>query len=488
MKKLQKFYSLPKVQWGIGLSIILFFTISYILLLLNKYWQFEFFSVDNVYFDTALWKLAHFKNPIVDHAVMGRISIFGDHFHPVILLFAALYWFTDKQEVILIAMSVVFGLSAILAMQISFKLIKSRFITYVLLIAYFMYLGTQHAFLAGFHELNFMPFFFFLLMFSIINNHWRFYWVALFLFLFVNESMIFITITLSFFIFFALKNRKKEAIITVLISCVYYYVISHYVIPAFSHRFLYSQIDLPNDIPDWLHHFVYPPEKKETFIVSLSTFAFLPLLNPFTLPLVLQDFFVRYIFEISGNVQYTLYYHYNLALVPLLYFSTVWTIKQFQEMKKLKKYVKFLPLLGVIILLSTIYFHRLYKQRGPLLLVTNPAFYQTTKDNAFEWEFVKKIPRDGTIMTQNHLAYIFAHQGAYLMPDKYHYFDEYHVEHFTPVKQEYIAVDLREGQNPNNYFPLGEGGTKEMIQDLVAKKQYKIIYHKDAEYILKKVN
>lgn len=479
--KLKQLYSRPSTHFWIGISIILFFTISYIVLMLNKYWQFEYFAVDNVYFDTALWKMAHFQAPIVAHPVLGKTNIFGDHFHPVIFLISILYIFTSKQEIVFIAMGVLYGLSAVLAMLIGFKLIKSRFVTYALLTAYFLYIGTQNALIYGFHEINFVPLFFFFLVYTIIFEKWRLYWLALALLLLTKESMMFLTIPLSFFMFFAYPKKRTLAVVTSVISCIYYLFITHYVIPHLSASggFLYgSDIDYPNNIAHFFHLMTTPPEKVETFVVSVLTFGLLPLLNPLTLPLVLQDFVVRYIIAIPGNVQYTLFFHYNLGLAPLLLFSSIWSIHTFQTNKYLNATQKLLPVFGIIVLLFSFYFYRFYGKRGPLLLVFNKAFYQTTTNNSFLWKLVKKTPQDGSVMTQNHLEYIFAHQGVFPLTS-----DSKLLKKEDP---KYIVVDLRQGQNPNNYFPIDEAQTKELIQTLLEKKVYSIYFQEGTMYILKK--
>ena len=105
-----------------GVGIIILFTLSYILLTLNRYWQFEYFFTDNVYFDTALWKVASGLAPIVRHSALGQINILGDHFHPTIFLFSLLYLITSQQEIVFVGMSVVYGLGAIIGLAIGFKL------------------------------------------------------------------------------------------------------------------------------------------------------------------------------------------------------------------------------------------------------------------------------------------------------------------------------------------------------------------------------
>lgn len=475
-QKILKLYSKTTTHYLIGIGIIIFFTLAYIVLLLNKYWQFEYFFVDNVYFDTAIWKVAHLQAPIVNHTALGRINILGDHFHPAIFLFSLLYLITSRQEIIFIGMSIVYGLSAFLAMLVGFKLVKSKFIIYSLLIAYFLYMGTQNAMIYGFHELILMPLFFFLTLFFLFYKHERWYWAGLVFLLLTKESLAAVAITLGIFIIISLPRKRKIGIITIAVSLIYFFIVTHYVIPHFSGKYYYSESSVPKSFGKLAIKLIDPPEKISTFLISNSTFGFLPFLNIATLPMVLQDFFVRYIFAPEGSIQYRLVYHYNLGLVPILLFSSLWSIHKLQKNRKL---VKLLPLIGVAVLSFSIYYHRFSSSRGPLLLVFNSEFYKSTRTNSYLWKLVDEVPRDGKIMTQNHLGLAFAHDDVYQMTVSHDYFEK--------IDPKYVVFDLRDGQNPNNYTPISETDTKNLKELLLDSWNYKISLQRGSFYIFKKL-
>ncbi len=483
MKNFRRFFTLlsrlDNSNFGIviGIAIVIFFTISYSILLLHKYWQFEFFYTDNVYFDSALWKVSQFQAPIVRHNLFGEINILGDHFHPTIFLFSLLYWLTSKQEVILFGMSLVYGISAFIGLMITWKLTKSTLVAVTLLFDYFLYMGTQNAMIYGFHELNLMPLFFMLTLSAIFFQKWRLYWISLLLLLLTKETMAVVTFCIGIFMFFEFRDKRKIAFLTLIVSVIYYFAVTNYVIPGFTGKFLYNQFESINNIYDVVDKLINPREKLSTFFVSLSSFGFLPLLNPATLPLVLEDFLIRYLFGIRGNVQYRLFYHYNLVLAPILFFASVWTIRKW---KLRKKFYLFIPIMILTAFLFTIYYHRFSPARGPLLLVFNRDFYQVTKNNAFLWELVEKTPRDGRIMTQNHLAYAFSHDDVYLFPTYLH--------ELRQINPKYIVYDIREGQNPNNHFPISSGLIEEFANTLIKSGEYQVYFQKNTMNILKKKN
>ena len=75
----------------ITLYFVIFSTIS-----VNRYWQYQTFYIDFGIYDDAIWKVAHFKAPIVDKGPNGRLNL-GDHFTPGMYLLSPIYWFTDRK-------------------------------------------------------------------------------------------------------------------------------------------------------------------------------------------------------------------------------------------------------------------------------------------------------------------------------------------------------------------------------------------------------
>lgn len=460
--------SLTDKWFLLGIGIIILFTLSYILLTLNKYWQFEYFFTDNVYFDTALWKVASGLAPIVRHNTLGQINILGDHFHPTIFLFSLLYLITPRQEIIFWGMSVVYGLSALLGLIIGFKLVKSRFTVLTLIITYFLYLGTQNAFIYGFHEVNLMPLFFLLTMAGLVFDKKIIYWWGLGVLLLTKESYTIVGVMTGIFVWLSFPQKRKMAIVTITLSIVYFLVVTKFVIPSFSGRYFYGEVSYPGNLSELISRLIIPSEKLKTIFVSLASFGFLPIFNLAALPLIFQDFFLRFVFAIPGTVQYRLDYHYNLALAPILLFSSFWSLRKFDA--------KFL---GIVVLILSFIFLRFSNPRGPLLLTLNKDFYANTQNNLFTWNFLSKVPRGGKIMTQNQFGYILDHSDVYEIVTK--------CDKLQEINPDYVVVDLRPDQNPNNFVPINYNRTKKWIEYLLQRSDFKIYYQNGQSYILEKI-
>src|SRR4030095_11368803 len=68
-------------------------------------------SVDVGIFDQAVWHLSRFETPA--SSIRGFSNLFGDHFHPIIAVFAPLYWVAPAADTLLVAQAVLFGASVI---------------------------------------------------------------------------------------------------------------------------------------------------------------------------------------------------------------------------------------------------------------------------------------------------------------------------------------------------------------------------------------
>lgn len=459
--------------------ILIFFTISYILLVLHRYWQFQYFFTDNVYFQKALWNVARFQAPIVDHKFLGRIHIFGDHFHPTIFVLSLFLPLVGRHELTQLAMIIPLSLSLVLAIRVSSLLIKDAWVRMTIIFASFLYLGTQHAMIFGFHEVHLVPFFFWIMLYGYFFKKNKVYVSGLVLLLLTKETMAVVVFCWGLFLLISgKKSQLRHALLIMGVALGYFFVVTKMVIPYFSTGYLYSTaISLPKDLPSLINLLILPTEKIGTFFVSMASFGFLPLLNPATLPLVLQDFLLRYLFPIQGNIQYTLEFHYGIAIVPLLTFSSIWTVHVWQK----KVHTLILFLIAIFIVFSCVGFHMFYQGRGPLQQVYIPAFYSVTKDNTFLWELVDKVPKKGKIATMNHLGFALADRDVYQLPLT--------IAQLHTLDPDYVVYDKRREQSPANILSFGSfDDYLEFIDELEKDKGYKEYFSKGTLRILQKVS
>lgn len=460
-----------------GYILIGVFTILYTLLVLHRYWQFQYFFTDNVYFHKALWDVAHLRLPMVEHKYLGNIIILGDHFSPTIFLLVIPLWLGLGQVGTQLAMIMPFSLGMILALHVGKVLVRSRIFVLVIVVTSYLYLGLQHAMIFGFHEIHLVPFFFWLMIWAFYTHRRRVYIISITLLLLTKESMPLVLASWGIFLLMSYRKRYvQHSVVLIMISIAYFIIVTGVIIPSLGGRFLYSPVlEHGSNIAGIVESMFTPVEKVRTLALSLGTFGLLPIMSISVIPMVLQDFFIRYVSSIPGNMQYSITFHYGVGVVPILTFASIWSLHTLERSGR-----SFLRVLLVTVaLVVTVWGHFAYLGRGPLQQVLIPDFYKVTRDNAFLWELINATPHDGSVMTMNHLGFALADRDVYQLSP-----DTVRMERISP---KYIVYDLRREQSPANYLPFDSYEKYRSFMDTVERSpQYEEIFRKGSLRILRR--
>lgn len=441
------------------LVLIISYTLAASLVSLNRYWQYNAFWYDFGIFDETIWKLSKFQLPIITQLAppIGKI-IWSDHFNPSSIFFAPLYWITDRQEIILIVQAVIAGFSACIAYLIVLKEVKSRIVRISLIASYLGFVGLQNALYTDVHNIVFALFPLMLTIWAIYQKNWRLYWVFLIVTLGFQENLAGAGIGLGLFLI--LRKRKERniqtGVLTFLISIAYGILVMKFLIPWFNGGVYKYQPAIPHLWFEWITRFFTPSIKLKTIILTFATFSFLPLGNLSTFPLIVEHYLERFVLNTAGT-RWDLGFHYNALLSPIMFLASLEVIRKLQENKKIKK---LLPIWGVITIGIVIFLHR-FHLHGPLMLATHPVFYQQTKNAKFLADFTVQIPQKGLLMTQNNIAAHFTHRDTVLLNKE-----------FEKIQPDVIVIDIRPGQNPNNFFPLTQMEVEILTASLSANQDY----------------
>lgn len=450
--------------------LVFLFTLAGSIVSLNRYWQYETFYFDFGIFDQAIWKAAHFQPPIIDHLVVSGKWIWADHFNPGIFILSPLYWFTDRPEVLLIAQAVIVGLSGLALYFLAREVLKNNFASLSILISYYLFLGLQNAVITDFHEVTVATLPFALTFYSLIKKNLKLYILFALITLGFKESNFILGAAIGIFIMFFDKKWFKVGLSTAVFSLIYGVLIIRFVIPYFSEGvYLYSEPLNFNPVSA-AEKFIDNPIKINTMFYTFSSFAFLPLFSPAFLILILQDFFVRFYSDL-GSTRITLGLHYSALLSVIMAVASIFGLKFiFAYIKK-----SLINFIIIIIIINSIFLYR-FILHGPFALAYNPAFYKHTNDFRFLNELVSKIPKKTSVMTQNNIASHFSHQEVYFLRMNY--------KKFNP---DYIVIDAREGQNPNNFFGERNFDLDKFLVKISKDKCYKPIYKTKYQFLFKKV-
>lgn len=453
----------------ISILFCLFFTIAGLLVALNRYWQYEIFYYDFGIFDQAIWRVSRFQAPIIDHLAVGGKWIFADHFNPTIFLLSPFYWFTQKSEIILVLQAIIVGLSGMVLYKIGLELLGNRFLSLSILISYLLFIGLQNAVISDFHEVTISTLPLMLTFLMIVKKKIFWYFVFLILALGVKESVFIVGIGIGIFVILSNRQWTLVGLASVFISSVWGFLTIKILIPYFSGGTYYYFYPLPSRLDDVVTAMIDNPTKRNTLFYSFLSFGFLPPLSPQFWFLIFQDFFVRFI--PNYGTRWGLGLHYSAQLAVILSISSIYGMRLLQ---KIKLFSNTLPFIGLALILNSIILYR-FVLHGPLALAYNPDFYSHTKDFQFLDDLVKKIPRNASVMAQNNLAVRFTHQEVWLLRDDY-----------QSYKPDYIVIDTRGGQNPNNFF--GVKNFSKTVQSLKKDENYSAIYKTDEQFIFKRKN
>ena len=445
----------------------LVFIAAGILVSLNRYWQYEVFYYDFGIFDQAIWRVSQLQPPIIDHLAVGGKWIFADHFNPSIFLLVPFYWIVQRSEMLLVAQAIIVGLSGIILYKIGKEVIGSRFLSFSILVCYFLFIGLQNAIISDFHEITISTLTLMLLFWAIITKKMKWYFVFLLLTLGFKESIFIAGVGIGLLIIFIRREWYKIGFATILISLVWGFLSIKIIIPYFSDGFYQYLVPLSLDTKEVAAQLFGHQLKRMTIFYSFLSFGFLPLLSPSFWFLIFQDFFTRFVGD--AQTRWGLGLHYSSQIAVIFSISSMFTLKFLNKFKVVARYINYL---GILLILNALILYR-FILHGPLALAYNVDFYRHTKDFHFLNELLKKIPPNASVMTQNNLAVRFTHQKVWLLRDDYQNYNA-----------DYIMVDARGGQNPNNFFGIKDflGVIKELRMD----KHYLLIYKTNEQFIFKK--
>lgn len=444
------------------------FVLAGILVSLNRFWQFETFYYNFGVFDEAIWHVSQFQPPIIEHLLVGGKWNLADHFDLSILLLAPVFWITHHSEVLLIVQALCAGLAGLVIYKIGVEILQDKFIAFCLSCCYFFFVGIQNAIITDFQELTIMTLPVALIFLAIIKKKKVLFWVLFLLVLGYKEVTFALGIGIAIFLFFYNKQWRWHALWAVVVSALWGYSTIHFFIPYFSGGIYLHMPPLPEGIIGKALALIDYPVKRQTLLFSFLQFGFLPFFAPSLWAAILQDYVLRFLPKY--NVTYWgLGLHYNAVVSVLLAIAAIFGfvfLLHFKIMGKVKYFLAMLLLLNAFFLFRFIL-------HGPFLLAINPVFYKHTKDFVFLNNLIVRIPPNASVMTQNNLGVRFDHQRFIYLRMQY-----------EPYKPDYILLDNRPGQNPNDFLFAPS------IPDLIAKIEtdtnYTTIYHQGYQYVFKR--
>jgi uncharacterized membrane protein len=442
-------------------GLVTFFAAAYILYGLFRHWSFHS-SYDMAILDQIVWHLARFEAPA--SSIKGLANSFGDHFRPIIALFAPAYWLAPGPESLIVGQGVLFA-AAIAPMFVFLRRRLPMGPSVALCAAYGFFWGIQHAAAFDVHEVAFAPLIIAWAVLALDTQRWVSFWAAMIALMLVKEDMI--PVAGFFGLVLMTRGRWRQGSLLIALSLLVFVAVMRWLIPwlsGASSPYLGLYTDLLQR--PWLAPvaLVTPPGKLMAVLLWLAPFAFLSLASPLLLlavPIALT------LLLPTGAAYWGISFHHAAPLAAILALSAG------DGLARLARHVR-TPLArrrllgwatGVSVVLSAI-----LPGNQPFWDLFSFEHYRRHPDRPIWSEMAALIPADASVVAQAALLPQLSHrQTLYLLEEK-------------AVDAEFVAATSRLG-------PWPASGHEELVTWIDARRRggYRPIFEREGWVLLRRI-
>ncbi len=313
--------------------LVLFFFVLYLAIGLARHLLFHSGGWDLGIFDQTVWQYSRFQ--IGYNSVRGVSYLLADHFHPILMSFALLYWIWSSPVMLIVAQAFLVAIGAFPIYKIAQRKLRTRSLAMPISIAFLGFWGILSALAFDFHPIVLVvPLLAFAYWFLETDRQWAML-LMLALMLLVEEDAILMVIGFGIYLL-AFRKKRGLGIAVSLVSTAWFILVTSWIMPglrpdggAYAYWQHYSYIGpsmgsaaLKLAMHPWLivQYLFWPPGKLLTMSLLLLPFCFLPLLAPFSI-VIIPYFMERFLSDFS--LHWSPYAHYNAAFAAVFAIATV---------------------------------------------------------------------------------------------------------------------------------------------------------------------
>ncbi len=446
-----------------AIIFFLIFLIAFSAISLYRYHLGQVFYYDFGIFANIIWQLSRFHTPYINHIALGNIIFLGDHFNPGLVFFAPLFWLTFDLRILLLEQAFALTASGLVVFFLSRKANLNYLTSLILATSYLLFAGSENPLVTDWHPestaaLSLLLFYYFYKY----SSKKVMALSMLFIFFSFKESNALSAAMLLIPLLITLKEKRRLSALLIIISLSYFFVISQFVIPSFSHKpYLYTP-DISYSPVTILQNFFNKPEKIKLIKDSFSSFGFLPLLSATGLIPVIAELSLRLAPNSTIFNNLTLGQHYNVLLGVFLVLAT---ISGFEKIKVWSKDNNIIQSLFTVYLFLVAVFVARKITGAPINLALNKTFWKENTPQPVLFNSLTKVPPTGSVMSQNNLLSFTANRIDPLFLIN---------ENYKNQSPSIILFDLTPGQNINNFY----GANREVVESVRDKLQSDHDYHR----------
>jgi uncharacterized membrane protein len=371
--------------------------------------------------DQAVWHYSLFQTPEIT-TIPPTVNMLGDHFSPILILLAPLYWVWSDPQMLLLVQAGLIGASIVPVFLFAQPRL-GRAGAYLLAAAYALFWGISAAVGYQFHEVAFAPLLIALCILFADRRQWTAFFISLGALLLVKESM---SILVVFIGLWLLSSRElRLGTITVGVGIAWYLLTVDLVIPAFAGGAGYTHwtytafgSDAPSAVAHIATHPISPfqelvndPEKRRTLAYLVLPFLGLFLCSRLALlciPLVAQQMFS------ASPLFWGTDFHYWLPIAPVLAMGAA---DGFNNLIGWLKFERSRAAWGALVSAIFLLANLGLATKFPLWTMAKPGFSlsATTTDRSKQ-RLLDAVPRDASVTASAHLLpHLSQRSGIYLL-------------------------------------------------------------------------
>lgn len=312
-------------------------------------------------FDQTVWGYSRLE--FVPNTVLRLPNALGDHFHPILITLAPLYWIWEDARMLLIAQAALIALAGLPIFFWAREELGTA-AAFAFEIAYLAFWGVLGGDIFDFHELAFAAPMVSFALYAAVTRRWRLLWAMALLGCLTRED-----VTLAFVgigLYLLLQRRFRLAGALIAANLVWFIVAVKLVIPALADRsyqqWYYTRLGKgPGEAAvhvvlhpiDTIRLFFTPHEKLRALFNLVAPWLALPLVSPLVVAM-LPPLAARFLSDKPSHWA-PQGFHYSLVLAPMLAFAAIDGAARVSRL--LEGRTRLAPAaVGAIVLLAGLYF------------------------------------------------------------------------------------------------------------------------------------